>query len=83
MVAVPKQFWTLSPADLLAYVSFQSLVYSVILLAVGVEWQQLIAAVASNAVASMVLGVVYGYSLEYCRRLFRVTGTLPVNSVPS
>ncbi|MGL9722195.1 L-alanine exporter AlaE [Sodalis sp.] len=79
----PKQFWTRNLADLLAYVSFQSPVYAVILLAVGVEWQQLIAAVASNAVASMVLGVVYGYFLEYCRRLFRVTGTLPVTSAPS
>lgn len=79
----PKQFWTRNLADLLAYVSFQSPVYAVILLAVGVEWQQQLAAVVSNAVESIVLGVVYGYFLEYCHRLFRVTETLPVTSAPS
>ena len=79
----PKQVWNRNLADLLAYVSFQSPVYAAILLVVGVEWGQLLAAVASNAVASMVLGVVYGYFLDYCRRLFRVTGTLPVASAPS
>lgn len=31
-------------------------------------------AYVSNAVVSMAMGVVYGYFLEYCRRLFRVTG---------
>lgn len=61
-------------ADLLAYVSFQSPVYASILWSVGADGQQIITAVASNAVVSMAMGVVYGYFLEYCRRLFRVTG---------
>ncbi|AKE12094.1 L-alanine exporter AlaE [Serratia liquefaciens] len=61
-------------ADLLAYVSFQSPVYAAILWSVGANGQQIITAVASNAVVSMAMGVVYGYFLEYCRRLFRVTG---------
>ncbi len=32
----------------------------------------MLAAVTSNALVSMAMGVVYGYFLEYCRRLFRV-----------
>lgn len=67
-------FWTRNLADLLAYVSFQSPVYAVLLLAVGVNLQQMLTAVVSNALASMILGVAYGYFLEYCRRLFRVSG---------
>ncbi len=61
-------------ADLLAYVSFQSPVYAAILWSVGADGQQIITAVTSNALVSMAMGVVYGYFLEYCRRLFRVTG---------
>jgi hypothetical protein len=61
-------------ADLLAYVSFQSPVYAAILWSVGADGQQIITAVTSNAVVSMAMGVVYGYFLEYCRRLFRVAG---------
>uniref|UniRef100_UPI0035C6C1F3 L-alanine exporter AlaE n=1 Tax=Serratia quinivorans TaxID=137545 RepID=UPI0035C6C1F3 len=61
-------------ADLLAYVSFQSPVYAAILWSVGADGQQIITAVTSNAVVSMAMGVVYGYFLEYCRRLFRVVG---------
>ncbi|CAI1895978.1 L-alanine exporter AlaE [Serratia quinivorans] len=61
-------------ADLLAYVSFQSPVYAAILWSVGADGQQIITAVTSNALVSMAMGVVYGYFLEYCRRLFRVAG---------
>ncbi|GAA3587959.1 MAG: L-alanine exporter AlaE [Gibbsiella quercinecans] len=61
-------------ADLLAYVSFQSPVYAAILWSVGADGPQIMAAVASNAIISMVMGVIYGYFLEYCRRLFRVEG---------
>ncbi len=61
-------------ADLLAYVSFQSPVYAAILWSVGADGQQIMTAVTSNAVVSMAMGVVYGYFLEYCRKLFRVTG---------
>jgi hypothetical protein len=68
------QFLLRNLADLLAYVSFQSPVYAAILWSVGADGQQIIAAVASNAVVSMAMGVVYGYFLEYCRRLFRVVG---------
>ncbi|MGB8664101.1 MAG: L-alanine exporter AlaE [Serratia inhibens] len=61
-------------ADLLAYVSFQSPVYAAILWSVGADGQQIMTAVAGNAVVSMAMGVAYGYFLEYCRKLFRVTG---------
>ncbi|HCJ98549.1 MAG TPA: L-alanine exporter AlaE [Serratia grimesii] len=61
-------------ADLLAYVSFQSPVYAAILWSVGADGQQIMTAVTSNAVVSMAMGVVYGYFLEYCRKLFRVAG---------
>lgn len=70
----PDQFWTRNLADLLAYVSFQSPVYAAILLTVGADGQQIMTAVTSNAVGSMILGVAYGYFLEYCRRLFHVAG---------
>ncbi|KYQ99401.1 hypothetical protein AWY96_13145 [Serratia plymuthica] len=61
-------------ADLLAYVSFQSPVYAAILWSVGADGQQIMTAVAGNAVVSMAMGMIYGYFLEYCRKLFRVTG---------
>lgn len=59
-------------ADLCAYVSFQSPVYLAILWVIGADASQMLTAVASNALISMVMGVLYGYFLEYCRRLFRV-----------
>ncbi|MCV9878403.1 L-alanine exporter AlaE [Brenneria izbisi] len=59
-------------ADLFAYVSFQSPVYVAILLAIGADSAQILAAVTSNVVISMMMGILYGYFLEYCRRLFRV-----------
>lgn len=68
----PQRGWLRNLADLLAYVSFQSPVYAAILLAIGADGAQVATAVASNAVISMVIGVVYGYFLEYCRRLFHV-----------
>ncbi|MCW2483885.1 L-alanine exporter AlaE, partial [Candidatus Symbiopectobacterium sp. NZEC135] len=34
--------------------------------------QQIVAAVTSNVLISRVMGVAYGYFLDYCRRLFRV-----------
>jgi len=70
----PDTFWTRNIADLLAYVSFQSPVYAAILWSVGADTQQIMTAVSSNAVGSMILGVAYGYFLEYCRRLFHVSG---------
>lgn len=60
-------------ADVLAYVTFQSPVYMAILLTVGADWHQIAAAVSSNIVVSMVMGAAYGYFLDYCRRLFRVS----------
>ncbi len=44
-----------------------------ILLTVGADWHQIAAAVSSNIVISMLMGAVYGYFLDYCRRLFRVS----------
>ncbi|EHM50827.1 MAG: L-alanine exporter AlaE [Yokenella regensburgei] len=64
--------WVRNFTDVLAYVTFQSPVYTVILLAVGADWHQIAAAVSSNIVVSMLMGAVYGYFLDYCRRLFRV-----------
>lgn len=60
-------------ADILAYVTFQSPVYVAILLVVGADWHQIMAAVSSNIVVSMLMGAVYGYFLDYCRRLFKVS----------
>ena len=40
---------------------------------VGADWHQIMAAVSSNIVVSMLMGAVYGYFLDYCRRLFKVS----------
>lgn len=60
-------------ADVVAYVTFQSPVYVAILLTVGADWHQIVAAVSSNAVLSILMGALYGYFLDYCRRLFGVS----------
>jgi len=65
--------WMKNLADVVAYVTFQSPVYVLILLSVGADWRQIAAAVSSNIVVSMVMGAAYGYFLDYCRRLFRVS----------
>ncbi|MEX3073508.1 L-alanine exporter AlaE [Vibrio alginolyticus] len=61
-------------SDLIAYVLFQSPVYAGILLAVGASTDQIMTAVASNAVVSCGMGILYGYFLDMCRRWFRVPG---------
>ncbi|PHZ29271.1 L-alanine exporter AlaE [Yersinia sp. KBS0713] len=71
---VGEHVWARNLADLLAYVSFQSPVYALILWSVGADLEQITTAVTSNALVSMAMGVAYGYFLEYCRRLFRVAG---------
>lgn len=65
--------WMKNVADVVAYVSFQSPVYVAILLVVGANWQQIATAVSSNIVISMMMGAAYGYFLDYCRRLFKVS----------
>lgn len=60
--------------DLIAYVAFQSPVYAMILVAVGASPEQIVTAVTSNAVVSCVLGVLYGYFLDHCRKWFKVPG---------
>lgn len=72
--------WVKNLADVLAYVTFQSPVYVAILLAVGADWNQIIAAVSSNIVVSMLMGAAYGYFLDYCRRLFRISGSRNVKA---
>ncbi|EOL9022937.1 L-alanine exporter AlaE [Cronobacter dublinensis] len=67
-------------ADVLAYITFQSPVYAAILLFVGADIPQIIAAVSSNIVVSMMMGAAYGYFLDYCRRLFRVSPAAPVSA---
>lgn len=66
--------WMRSVADMLAYVLFQSPVYAMILLVVGADTDQIMKAVASNAVVSGALGVVYGHFLDACRKMFKVPG---------
>ncbi|WP_260258810.1 L-alanine exporter AlaE [Vibrio intestinalis] len=61
-------------SDLIAYVLFQSPVYAGILLVVGASSEQIMTAVASNAVVSCGMGVVYGYFLDMCRKWFKVPG---------
>ncbi|MDA0147242.1 L-alanine exporter AlaE [Vibrio sp. LaRot3] len=61
-------------SDLVAYVLFQSPVYAGILLVVGASSDQIMTAVASNAVVSCGMGVVYGYFLDMCRKWFKVPG---------
>ena len=65
--------WMKNIADVVAYVTFQSPVYVLILLSVGADWHQIAAAVSSNILVSMMMGAVYGYFLDFCRRLFRVS----------
>ena len=62
-----------SPSGWIKNLAFQSPVYVAILLVVGADWHQIIAAVSSNIVVSMLMGAVYGYFLDYCRRLFKVS----------
>lgn len=66
--------WAKNLADVLAYVTFQSPVYVLILWSVGADWNQIAAAVSSNIIVSMIMGAAYGYFLDYCRRLFRISG---------
>lgn len=69
-----ERAWVKTISDLVAYVSFQSPVYILILLAVGASYDQIVTAVTSNAVISSGMGIVYGYFLDHCRRWFRVPG---------
>lgn len=62
-----KHFLIKSFVDLFAYVSYQSPVYASILWFVGANEQQIITAVTSNAIISMVLGIIYGRFLDFCR----------------
>ncbi|SFM86265.1 L-alanine exporter [Izhakiella capsodis] len=64
--------WMRSLADVIAYVSFQSPIYALILLCIGANMQQIIAAISSNILASLLLGGIYGYFLDFCRRLFGI-----------
>ncbi|QUJ69049.1 L-alanine exporter AlaE [Photobacterium sp. GJ3] len=68
------QGWMKFASDMLAYVLFQSPVYAAILWVVGADADQIMTAVASNAVVSGILGGVYGQFLEACRRMFKVPG---------
>lgn len=72
--------WIKSVADIVSYVTFQSPVYVAILLFVGADWHQITAAVSSNILVSMIMGAAYGYFLDFCRRLFRVSTSLPVKA---
>ena len=71
-VSLSKRMKNLS--DLVAYVLFQSPAYAAILWAVGASSDQIITAVASNAIISCGMGVVYGYFLDLCRKWFKVPG---------
>lgn len=77
---ITVRVWGRTLADVLAYVTFQSPVYAAILWSVGADMAQIVAAVSSNIVVSMLMGAAYGYFLDYCRRLFRVTGVTRVRT---
>ncbi|AKB02274.1 TPA: L-alanine exporter AlaE [Vibrio cholerae] len=66
--------WMKNLSDLVAYVLFQSPVYAAILFTVGASTDQIITAVATNALVSCGMGVLYGYFLDMCRRWFKVPG---------
>ncbi|MGC6112136.1 L-alanine exporter AlaE [Klebsiella aerogenes] len=72
--------WMKNITDVVAYVTFQSPVYVLILLSVGADWHQIAAAVSSNILVSMMMGAVYGYFLDFCRRLFRVSPYQPAKA---
>ena len=74
--------WIKNLADILAYVTFQSPEYVAILVVVAADWHQIMAAVSSNIVVSMLMGAVYGYFLDYCRRLFKVSRYQQVKACP-
>ena len=59
-------------ADVFAFVTFQAPIYGLTLLIVGVSVEQMVTAVSTVAMFSVVLGAMYGYFLEYSRRMFRV-----------
>ncbi|MDG3087725.1 L-alanine exporter AlaE [Vibrio hannami] len=61
-------------SDLFAFVTFQSPVYVAILLSVGASTEQIISAVSVNAALSCGMGILYGYFLDSCRKMFRVPG---------
>lgn len=75
---LPLAGWAKNLTDVLAYVTFQSPVYVLILWSVGADWHQIVAAVTSNLLVSMLMGAAYGYFLDFCRRLFRVSGHMRV-----
>lgn len=64
--------WMKKASDMFAYVTFQSPVYALLLLAVGATPNQILTAVISNAVIAGGMGVVYGVFLDACRKWFRV-----------
>lgn len=65
--------WVKNLVDVLVYVIFQLFVYIIILLIVGVGWYQIVVVVSLNIVVLMLMGVVYGYFLDYCCCLFKVS----------
>ena len=77
-LTIRKSGWMKSSADVFSYVTFQSPVYVTILWFVGADWHQISAAVSSNILVSVMMGALYGYFLDYCRRLFRVSHCQPV-----
>ncbi|GAA0485512.1 MULTISPECIES: L-alanine exporter AlaE [Tatumella] len=79
-LTIRKSGWMKSSADVFSYVTFQSPVYVTILWFVGADWHQISAAVSSNILVSVMMGALYGYFLDYCRRLFRVSHCQPVKA---
>ncbi|MBS0876175.1 MULTISPECIES: L-alanine exporter AlaE [unclassified Tatumella] len=79
-LTIRKSGWMKSSSDVFSYVTFQSPVYVTILWFVGADWHQISAAVSSNILVSVMMGALYGYFLDYCRRLFRVSHCQPVKA---
>ena len=69
IIAVPYGFYRDRAMRLARHLSPSAWMKSI----ADADWHQITAAVSSNIAVSMMMGAVYGYFLDYCRRLFRVS----------
>jgi hypothetical protein len=67
--------------DLIAYVTYQSPAYAMILFMVGATFEQIITAVISNLLIFSFMGVFYGMFLDKCRIWFKVPKYINITPV--
>lgn len=58
--------------NIFAYVTLLTPIYILIILYAGANMHQVITAAAGNVVLSICTGGIYGYFLDYCRRMFYI-----------